>query len=228
METGYYTNNHFIEHFITTLNETTTQKLFQLGVYELNTSSYTEFDVNFNIIDNKITIYNKSHDFIFWCNKKSEYLNGINEIWSRLVEWGLPYNMGFNKQQYTSVYDSKINLYKLSAPNTFYIPDNNIIYMEIDKLNYINEINPFNKSTTNYYNNDYNGIVNSAFAKLNLSNLTHTCIEVSKFKRELPHIEEKIGRLKFRFRYHSGILVDFLNQNFSFSLKIVCKFDSKY
>ena len=100
--------------------------------------------------------------------------------------------------------------------------------MEIDKFNYINENRPFSKSTTTYYNNDYNGTVNSAFAKLILSNVTNTYVPITKFKRILPHIEEKIGRLKFRFRYHNGNLVDFLKQNFNFSLKLVCRFDCKY
>ena len=100
--------------------------------------------------------------------------------------------------------------------------------MEIDRYNYINEINPFSLSTNSYYNNDYNGTVNSAFAKLILSNVTNTYVPVDKFKRILPHIEEKVAKLKVRFRYHNGNLVDFLHQPFNFSIKMVCRFICKY
>jgi hypothetical protein len=100
--------------------------------------------------------------------------------------------------------------------------------MEIDKFNYINEIVPYSINTSGMYNNDYNGIVNSAFAKLIFSDVKNTFIPVEKFKRLLPHIEGKISKLKFRFRYHNGNLVDFLNQNFNFSIKFVIRFDCKY
>ena len=96
--------------------------------------------------------------------------------------------------------------------------------MEIDTFNWIDEINPYSISTTDLYNNDFNGRVNNSFAKLILSNITKCYVPVDKFKRVLPHTVEKIGRLKFKFRYHNGILVDFMHQNFNFSLKFECNF----
>jgi hypothetical protein len=100
----------------------------------------------------------------------------------------------------------------------------------------MNEIVPFSKSTTTSYDNDYYGKTNSAFAKLMITNSSvdsinlnlNTFIPINKFKRLLPHMEEKVARLKFRFRYHNGQLVDFNNQQFSFSLRFDCKFDCKY
>jgi hypothetical protein len=76
-----------------------------------------------------------------------------------------------------------------------------------------------------FYNNDFNGNVNNSFAKLTLSNVSKCYVPVEKFKRVLPHVVEKIGRLKFRFRYHNGILVDFMHQQFNFSLKFECRFN---
>jgi hypothetical protein len=134
----------------------------------------------------------------------------------------------FNKSLYNSIYDSSNNIFVLEGPNNVDIKISNTIYMEIDKFNYINEIAPFSKSTTSYFNNDYYGKVNSAFAKLILSNVSNTYIPIIKFKRVLPHMEEKVARLKFRFRYHNGNLVDFINQNFNFSLRFECRFDCKY
>lgn len=96
--------------------------------------------------------------------------------------------------------------------------------MEIDTFNWIDEINPYSISTTDFYNNDFNGRVNNSFAKLILSNITKCYVPVDKFKRVLPHTVEKIGRLKFRFRYHNGIPVDFMRQDFNFSLKFICNF----
>jgi hypothetical protein len=126
------------------------------------------------------------------------------------------------------MYDNTLNKFVLIPPNIFNIAIDNTIYMEIDKFNYINELNPFSISTNSYYNNDYNGIVNSAFSKLILSNVTNTYVPVHKFKRILPHIEQKIAKFKFRFRYHNGNLVDFAHQNFNFSIKLECRFNCQY
>lgn len=226
MDSGNYTITNFINSFIQKLNETTSKKLYLLGVYGLPTTMYTNFDGSYNNITNKITIYNNSDSFIFWTQKKGYYKDDcLYDNFNMLIDWGLPFNLGFNKESYTSIFDASLNIFVLYAPNQVSLNINNTIYMEIDKFNYMNEITPF--SISPYYN-DYSGKVNSAFAKLILSNVTNTYVPVTKFKRILPHIEEKIGSLKFRFRYHNGNLVDFLNQEFNFSLKMVCKFGCKY
>ena len=95
--------------------------------------------------------------------------------------------------------------------------------MEVDTFNWIDEIRPYSIGTTDFYNNDFTGNVNNAFAKLNLLNSKY--VPVEKFKRILPHVIEKIGRLKFKFRYHNGIPVDFKHQSFNFSLKFECRFN---
>jgi hypothetical protein len=99
------------------------------------------------------------------------------------------------------------------------------IYMEIDAFNWIDEITPFSTATTDFYNGDFNGSVNNAFAKLALSTVSGCYVPVKKFKRVLPHAVEKVGRLKFKFRYHNGIPVDFKHQAFDFSLKFECRFN---
>jgi hypothetical protein len=225
---GFYDTVTFTQELTKALNEATTKRLYELHVYELPTSEYKEFSVSLNKYSNKLEIYNNKNEFQLWCEKKSVYNDCLYDNWDMLIDWGLPYNMGFYKKCYISEYDEELNIFRLVSPKIINISINNTIYMEIDKFNYINEINPFSINSSGYYNNDYNGMVNSAFAKLILSNVTNTYVPVKKFKRELPHIEEKIAKLKFRFRYHNGNLVDFLQQEFNFSIKMECRFNCKY
>ena len=96
--------------------------------------------------------------------------------------------------------------------------------MEIDTFNWIDEKKPYYISANDLDNNYFNGNVNNAFAKLILSSDTKNYIPVKKFKRILPHMVEKIGTLKFKFRYHNGILVDFNQQQFNFAIKFECRF----
>ena len=228
LDSGFYNELELVESLKINLNKATSNKLYLIQVYAINTTTYDGFDVSLNKITQKITITNKLDNFSFWCQKKTIYNDCITENWKMNIDWGLPYNLGFNKLLYTSIYDSSNNIFILECPNILSINISKTIYMEIDKFNYINEIAPFSKSTTTYFNNDYYGKVNSAFAKLILSNVTNTYVPIKKFKRILPHMEEKIARLKFRFRYHNGNLVDFINQNFNFSLRFECRFDCKY
>lgn len=228
LDSGFYSELELVESLKVNLNKATANKLYLIQVYAINTTTYDGFDVSLNKITQKITITNNLDEFVFWCQKKTIYNDCITENWKMNIDWGLPYNLGFNKLLYTSIYDSSNNIFILECPNILHINISKTIYMEIDKFNYINEIAPFSKSTTSYFNNDYYGKVNSAFAKLILSNVTNTYVPIKKFKRILPHMEEKIGRLKFRFRYHNGNLVDFIHQNFNFSLRFDCRFDCKY
>ena len=225
LDTGFYNETDLCDSLATKLNESATIYL------NLQSVSYTKFKAIFNKITQKITITNTTDQFEFWCHEKSNYYNTSTDNWNMNIDWGLPYNLGFNKSLYQSV--SLNNKQTIECPNIISILFSKTIYMEIDKFNYMNEIVPFSKSTTTSYDNDYYGKTNSAFAKLMISNEpnstnSNTFIPIQKFKRILPHMEEKIARLKFRFRYHNGQLVDFNNQQFNFSLRFECRFDCKY
>jgi hypothetical protein len=228
MLSGYYNEPNFTKELTNALNKTTTTFLYSIGAYVTTDASYSNFDVKLNPYTNKLEIYNIKHEFKFWCQKKSNYDDCVRYNWDFKTNWGLPYNMGFYRFLYTSSYDEKKDIFFLIPPDIIDIDLNGTIYMEIEKYNYIDEIVPYAINTNGMYNNDYNGVVNSAFAKLILSEITNSYTPVDKFIRILPHIEGKIAKLKFRFRYHNGNLVDFLNQNFDFSLKIVTRFDCKY
>jgi len=229
MLSGYYTHTTFPEELENALNKRTTELVYSLGAYTTNVMEYSYFKVKLNQYNNKLEIYNSKHEYKFWCQKRSTYDDDcVRDNWYFNKNWGLPYNMGFYRFLYCSTYDISNNVFVLVSPDIISIGINETIYMEIDKFNYINEIVPYSINTSELYNNDYNGIVNSAFAKLILSNVTDSYVPVKKFKRILPHIEGKISKLKFKFRYHNGKLVDFLNQNFNFSIKFVTQFECKY
>ena len=208
------------------LNDITTLELFSLGVYVSPSTQYTFFSVTYSDIERKFTFHNTQDTFILWFDKKSVYDNCNFDCWKMLNNWGLGYNLGFYKNTYVAVLDTNhpsLNIYIVTSTKIAEIDIYNTIYMEIDTFNWIDEINPYSVSTTDFYNNDLNGNVNNSFAKLILSNVS-TYVPVKKFKRILPHVVEKIGRLKFKFRYHNGILVDFKHQSFNFALKFECNF----
>ena len=224
---GYYTYGDLITELAKQLNDVTTTELFSLGVYVLPSTQYTFFSVTYNSIERKFTFHNTQDKFILWFDIKSTYDNCHFDCWKMLNNWGLGYNLGFYKKIYEAVLDPSnpsSNIYIVTSPKIAEIDIYNTIYMEIDTFNWIDEIKPYSISTTDFYNNDFNGNVNNAFAKLVLSTESKSYIPVKKFKRILPHVVEKIGRLKFKFRYHNGILVDFEHQPFNFSLKFECRF----
>lgn len=224
---GYYTYDDLITELAKQLNDVTTTALFSLGVYVLPSTQYTFFGVTYSGIERKFTFHNTQDKFILWFDIKSTYDNCHFNCWKMLNTWGLGYNLGFYKKIYEAVLDPSnpsSNIYIVTSPKIAEIDIYNTIYMEIDTFNWIDEIKPYSISSTDFYNNDFNGNVNNAFAKLVLSTESHSYIPVKKFKRILPHVVEKIGRLKFKFRYHNGILVDFEHQPFNFSLKFECRF----
>ena len=99
-----------------------------------------------------------------------------------------------------------------------------LFYMELDKYNSMDEIAPYAENSSNVYNNDYHGKVNSAFAKIPVSLKAYNNVVDSKHDNIMntsfyePPLE-KLRRLKFKFRYHDGRLVDFNCVPFSFTLE---------
>lgn len=171
-----------------------------------------------------------------------------NNVWNQYANWGLPSYLGFNKElyvatdissNYTFNYDNNIWLipdtsilppatvphaYYISSPYPCAIYGDTCIYMEVDKYNTIDELRPYPEATTQSYNNDYNGSVNAAFAKIPIFVNSDTQVyENTKYGYLLnnnnydPPID-KIRKLKIKFRYHDGRLVDFKNSNFNFSI----------
>jgi len=166
--------------------------------------------------------------------------------WENYANWGLPYNLGFQKETYTSLFNADgvsfdylcpaavcpggaVIRHYVVAPLPFVLNSETCIYMEVDKYNNYDELYPYNQSTRAPFDNHVsNGRVNAAFAKIpiqyslasDISNDTR-CRFLQNLVQYDPPIE-RIARLKFRFRFHDGRLVDFQNKNFDFSLEFNC------
>ena len=98
--------------------------------------------------------------------------------------------------------------------------------MEVDKYNNLDEMYPYNQSSRAPLDNyASNGKVNAAFAKIpvqfnttkNVSNDCRSLFLLNMVQYDPPI--ERIARLKFRFRFHDGRLVDFQNKNFDFTIE---------
>ena len=172
------------------------------------------------------------------------------KMWDKYTNWGLPSYIGFNKQQYASTpaLDNSGNaipikfyyispssnwmtpssttqpVYYMQAPLSPYLLGERAIYMEIKKYNSYNELVPYSERTNDMYNNDYNGTVNSAFAKIPV--LSSPISDINDSRNgfltnvkvfDIP--EEKIAKLEFKFRYHDGRLVEFDNIPFNFTIE---------
>ena len=122
--------------------------------------------------------------------------------------------------------------YVLVPPNPPSLNGATDMYLEIDKHNYFDEMQPYSTHTSNSRNNDYNGIVNSAFAKIPLRTKPTKIVSALEymygdepqdtsqgFSTFFPPLD-KLSKLKFKFRYHDGTLVDFGGQNFSFTIAL--------
>ena len=84
----------------------------------------------------------------------------------------------------------------------------------MDKYNTMDELEPYSENTAALYNNDYAGKVDSAFAKIPLQcNAFSQIYDTNRaFISNISHYNpplKRINRLKFKFRYHDGRLVDF-------------------
>lgn len=122
--------------------------------------------------------------------------------------------------------------YVLVPPNPPSLNGYTDMYVEIDKYNYEDEMQPYSSHTTNIRNNDYNGIVNAAFAKIPLRTKPTQIVTALEYMYgdEPPDTSQgfatffppldKLSKLKFKFRYHDGTLVNFGGQNFSFTIAL--------
>lgn len=217
---------------------------------------YQNFKVYYNKVSNSLYFGNIEDEFTFYCSEQITYTLPQCEqpiVFSRCTQWGLPWNLGFDKTTYpakpllTSNGDSDIVIsylpstspeyvflpsgtgtiatYFLPAPFPVKLDGDNAIYMEIERYNYMDELKPYPVNTSGTFNNTYGGVVNSAFIKIPVTVKPNNYFSDSPMNLinncgfYIPVIE-KIARLKFKFRYHDGRLVDFKDAPFNFSIEI--------
>ena len=223
IDEGFYDGNNLATELEYKMNEATRD------------DSINKFQVKFNLINNKFYILHTGllkFSLIFDQPESYDHLCSVNndDLYSNHFNWGLGYYLGFDKQRYSSTRkdnfkfgysaDPSANVEVVIASYPMIVLKDKNIYMEIDKYNTIDELSVTSRSN-NLYNNDYNGKVNSFFAKLPITSepyneiLTNKNDSLDSISIYNPPIE-KISKLKFKFRYHDGTLVDFKNHEFSF------------
>jgi hypothetical protein len=177
------------------------------------------FDVSYNSINRKFTFLNASIVFTFRFDLPNDYNcvkdNYKTDVYAQHSNWGLGYILGFDKKKYTSSSNAIV------SPNPSDLEDNKNIYIELEKYNKCDEIKPFLYYS---YNNANSGIVNSAFAKIPIYPFQDNKGLVNDgYFENISYYQppiDKIAKLKLKFRYHNGMLVDFHNFNVSLSLEI--------
>lgn len=194
------------------------------------------FLVKYNKINNKYYFSSNSNFNLDFSQKEYPDSNIINNN----VNWGLGYNIGFNKKLYSSNTDSitfdyleNSNVFngydnKIEATNCSNLQGDTSFYMEIEKYNSYNELYPYTSNNNSAYNNKYGGRINSSFAKIPINNdntIDFCCktLNGSKSLYGFTNFEpplERLSKFKFKFRYHDGRLVDFNNQQFNFTIEI--------
>jgi len=109
----------------------------------------------------------------------------------------------------------------LQAPLKISIMGQSYIYMEIDGMNCIDETSPWNLTEYSIHHNQTNGIVNSSFAKILVPTIPISQLVdnvMTPYKHWNPPAE-RINKLKVKFRYHNGKLVDFGALEYSFMIE---------
>ena len=207
------------------------------------------FNVFYDEVSDKLWFGNSGLAFTLECGSQLLYdtpnCGSQPVVWFNWANWGLPYNLGFQKQTYTSTFLAQGVVFDylcpdavcpggaaiinyIQAPLALVIHSDTAIYLEVDKYNNYDEMYPYNQSSRAPLDNyASNGRVNAAFAKIPiqwLSNGSRTGGLDSRtlFLQNIVQYEppiERIARLKFRFRFHDGRLVDFQNYQFDFSLE---------
>jgi hypothetical protein len=177
------------------------------------------FSVNYNSVNRKFTFIDSSNQFVFRFDLPNSYNcakdNYKTDVYAQHSNWGLGYILGFDKKIYTSSSDTIV------SPNPSDLEQNKCIYIELEKYNKCDEIKPFLYYN---YNNVNSGIVNSAFAKIPIYSFQDNKGLVNDgYFENISYYQppiDKIAKLKLKFRYHNGMLVDFHNFNVSLSLEI--------
>ena len=210
---------------------------------------YNHFVCKYNEITNTFWFGNNRDSFTLLFAENPGYNPlpcGQPEVWNHYTKWGLPFYLGYEKKNYTSEQINDANGFGFDyesfnwlipiapATLTYTIKDpscnmdifgEEAIYMEVEKYNSLDELEPYSHNTMGLFNNDYAGKVNSAFAKIPINHAGAYAVygdstnfylmNVSQFS---PPID-RIMRLRFKFRYHDGRLVDFKCLPFNFSIE---------
>ena len=232
---GTYTNLQLVQEIEKKMNDAVAK----------DHPGYYHFVCKYNEITNTFWFGNEQDSFTLMFAENPGYNPlpcGQPEVWNHYTKWGLPFYLGYEKKSYPSVQSSDPSGFGFdyetfpwldgSGVHVVKDPSCNMdifgeeaIYMEVEKYNSLDELEPYSSNTMGLFNNDYAGKVNSAFAKIPINHAGAYAVygdstnfylmNVSQFS---PPID-RIMRLRFKFRYHDGRLVDFKCLPFNFSIE---------
>lgn len=253
IQDGSYTGVQLANEIQNKLNQAINDYLKTTG--NVFAEPYLNFKVYYDTVTNSLHFGNIEDSFTFLFDTKVNYVLTQCEqpdVFERSSQWGLPWNLGFEKQEYNPVpllesagdngvifyynsYDdpnyvwlpagTSIPSYYLKAPLYVKNQVEKAIYMEIERFNYVDELKPYSVRTTDSFQNDYGGRINSAFIKIPITSSipSYSFDSLNLYLNNCGYYTppiDKVSKLKFKFRYHDGRLVNFKDTPFNFSLEI--------
>ena len=260
---GFYSPSQMITELTRKFNEAVTLRITQYLTdnaaltYLLSSfSGYNRFEIVYHDVKQNIWFGNVSDTFsilnsvVFLKSQNSVNLlcsARIGTVLPEYTNWGLPFNLGFNRNDVTSESADTLPRFYYGDYNTgddgyWLQPDPLLVgsivtylecpfkinlmgpayfYMEIDGLNNIDETSPFYVSELTKHTNETNGRVNAAFAKMSIPT---TPVSQWFDGNQIPYYyftppADRIRRLKIKIRYHDGQLVNFNTFPYSFLLE---------
>lgn len=233
LDDGYYTNSQVCSAIQRQVNK----NFATVG---------NDFFVHYNEVSEKPHFMSLNFDFsLIFQNVDISYATSsisscINNVLKQHSDWGLGSILGFDSKlpisshgqtdsNSSELYFYHDNTQKLPSATGVIIPNNKInlnynqfIYLEIDKFNSADEIEPYK---TDSINNTNSGRVKSYFAKIPIKKSIHNEGFCGKddFLDNMSYYQpaiDKISKLKIKFRYHNGELIDLGNKSICFSLEI--------
>jgi hypothetical protein len=263
IEDGFYNPIQMVTELTNKFNESVTNRI---STYLLNNSltdllnefnalgGYTNFIVVYNNVSQKVWFGNKCDGFVLtnqtqFSDTFVNHFCNIQQQTNDFSNWGLPGNIGLNRNNIESVSISGFtprfyygdvfvgdngywltptsypgaNVYYIECPFKINLLGPSCFYMEIEGQNCIDETSPYNISSFTLRTNETNGVVNSSFAKIAIPSTPNS----QWFDRDSPPYKlymppaERMRKFKFKLRYHNEELVNFGTTNYTFTLEFV-------
>jgi hypothetical protein len=154
--------------------------------------------------------FEKGNNYITDCRDKT------SNAFDQDIFWGLGYYLGFKKNK-TYVIEPNTTY---QFPNQLVLTKDTDIFVELENYNNMDEIVPFLNG------NKCHGNVNSAFSKIPISNSifgTFLNADVDNMIHGVTAFNEplrQLSKLKIKFRYHDGRLVNFGSAPVSLTLEV--------
>jgi len=231
---GYYTGHELARKFKSDISLSLTYDQHQNKFTFTHDTSFTLYNCDSNISNCSYDCSNNNLTYNYKAplNKSSLHKDTYS------LNMGFLYTLGINTDQDSSITSlSTTNVITSTSMPRFL--DTQPIYMEIDKYNLYDELNPFPKGSNNLYNNYSNSSTDTAFIKLQPNSTINTIYDSSNnttikfdyrdYSNTFPNNNAlvffdppltRLQNLKFKFRYHDGRLVDLQDQDVNFTLEI--------